>query len=179
MAHQRTSAGEIDREFDSFVASASPSLLRTAYLLTGDRADAEDLLQNALLRVFRRWEAIEGPPVAYTFTVLANLSRDRQRWLKRRPVLSNDDERAMADTADPVEQLLNRAEIVQAARRLPRVQQSVIACRFLLDLSVHETAVALGLAEGTVMSHTARALTKLRGLLMSESANALEVGNAK
>ena len=176
---QQSSGGNAaGREFDRFVASASPGLLRAAYLLTGDRADAEDLLQSALLRVFRRWETISGPPAGYAAAVLQNLSRDRWRWLRRRPPTVASDEWDAPAAADPVGRLLDRAEVVQAARCLPRVQQGVIACRFLLELSVGETALALDLPEGTVKSYTARALTKMRDLLTTDSNSALEVGNA-
>lgn len=178
IAEQSSSGHAVDRDFDRFVASASPGLLRAAYLLTGDRSDAEDLLQNALLRVFRRWGTISGPPVGYAFAVLENLSRDRWRWLRRRPTTVAGEAPDAQATADPVERLLDRAEVVQAARCLPRAQQAVIACRFLLDLSVGETAAALDLPEGTVKSHTARALTKMRDLLTNDSNSPLEVGNA-
>ena len=169
----------VGQEFDRFVASASPGLLHAAYLLTGNRSDAEDLLQNALLRVFRRWETISGPPAGYAFRVLVNLSRDRWRGLRRRPTTVATDTADAQTTADPVGRLLDRAEVVQAARRLPRSQQAVIACRFLLDLSVGETAAALDLPEGTVKSYTARALTKMRGLLTDGAPGALEVGNVQ
>jgi RNA polymerase sigma factor (sigma-70 family) len=177
----QSSAGDaVGREFDQFVASASPGLLRAAYLLTGDRSDAEDLLQNALLRVFRRWQSISGPPSAYAFTVLVNLSRDHRRRLRRRPTTVAGHDREAPAGIDPVGRLLDRAEVVQAARCLPPVQQSVIACRFLLELSVGETAVALELPEGTVKSYTSRALTKMRGLLVSESSTSgVEVRNAQ
>src|SRR5438874_13351674 len=124
MVAQQSSGGHaLDREFDRFVASASPGLLRAAYLLTGDRADAEDLLQNALLRVFRSWQTISGPPTGYAFAVLANLSRDHHRWLRRRPKTVGSDEMDAPATADPVGRLLDRSEVVQAARCLPQVQQ--------------------------------------------------------
>lgn len=178
MVRQCPSAYAVGRDFDHFVASASPGLLRAAYLLTGDRSDAEDLLQNALLRVFRRWQSISGPPSGYAFTVLVNLSRDDRRRVRRRPSTVDGDDREAPAALDPVGQLLDRAEVVQAARCLPRVQQAVIACRFLLDLSVGETAMALDLPEGTVKSHTARALAKMRDLLASEPSRALEVGSA-
>jgi RNA polymerase sigma factor (sigma-70 family) len=179
MIAQQTSDGlAVGREFDRFVASASPGLLRAAYLLTGDRGDAEDLLQNALLRVFRRWQTISGPPTGYAFTVLVNLSRDHRRWLRRRPrTVAHHDFDAPADV-DPVGRLLDRAEVVQAARCLPQAQQAVIACRFLLDLSVGETAAALELPEGTVKSYTARALAKMHDLLTADADSAVEVGNA-
>src|SRR5436305_7648604 len=108
-------------EFDRFVASASPGLLRAAYLLTGDRPDAEDLLQNALLRVFRRWEAISGPPAGYALRVLVNLSHDHRRRLLRRPKSVAGGEWDTPAAADPVARLLDRAEVVQAARCLPQV----------------------------------------------------------
>ena len=80
---QTRGGGAVGPEFDRFVASASPGLLKTAYLLTGDTGEAEDLLQSALLRVFRRWGAISESPTAYAFTVLMNLSRDHRRWRHR------------------------------------------------------------------------------------------------
>jgi DNA-directed RNA polymerase specialized sigma24 family protein len=62
--------------FARFVVSASPRLLRSAYLLIGDRGHAEDLLQTALWRTLRRWDAITGSPESYALKVLVNLSRD-------------------------------------------------------------------------------------------------------
>ncbi|HEY9388654.1 MAG TPA: sigma factor, partial [Mycobacteriales bacterium] len=75
----------IDPTFDTFVEGRSTALLRTAYLLTGDRGHAEDLLQTALLRVARHWSRARDAPEAYARRVLVNLSRDRIRWLVRRP----------------------------------------------------------------------------------------------
>ena len=176
MSAQQSRDGRlVDREFDRFVASASPGLLRTAYLLTSDTGEAEDLLQGALLRVFRRWETISESPTAYAFTVLMNLSRDHRRWLRRQRTTLASEPRDAPDAVDPVGRLLDRSEIVQAARRLPRAQQAVIACRYLLDLSVTETALALDLPEGTVKSYTARALAKLRELLTTRPKTAMEV----
>jgi RNA polymerase sigma factor (sigma-70 family) len=177
-AQQRTGDDAAGHDFDRFVASASPGLLRAAYLLTGDRADAEDLLQSALLRVFRRWQTISGPPTGYAFAVLTNLSRDHKRSLRRRPKAVVRDEWDAPALEDPLEELLDRSEVVQAARCLPRIQQAVIACRFLLDLSVGETAAALDLPEGSVKSYTARALARMRDRLTADSNSAVEVGNA-
>jgi RNA polymerase sigma-70 factor (sigma-E family) len=164
-----------DQQFDRFVASASPGLLRAAYLLVGDTGEAEDLLQSALLRVFRRWGSISESPTAYAFKVLMNLSHDHRRWLHRQEATLATKSRDSPAAVDPLGRLLDRSEIVQAARRLPRRQQAVIACRYLLDLSVTETAVALDLPEGTVKSYTARALSKMRELLTARPLNAMEV----
>lgn len=74
---EREAAGR--EEFERFAARASPSLRRTAYLLTGDRGHAEDLLQSALWRTARRWEEIERSPDAFANRVFVNLSRPATR----------------------------------------------------------------------------------------------------
>ncbi len=154
--------------------ASSPGLLRSAYLLTGDRGLAEDLLQSALVRTVRRWDEIEGSPGAYTFAVLVNLSHDHRRAQRRRPATASEpSDWARADVPDAraagqFEALLERDAIVQAARHLSAPQREVLACRFLMDLSVSQTALALGMAEGTVKSYTARALAGLRARLAAD-----------
>jgi RNA polymerase sigma-70 factor (sigma-E family) len=175
-------AAPLDAGFERFVVAASPALLRSAYLLTGDRGHAEDLLQSALTRTLRRWDAITGSPTAYTFAVLVNLSRDRRRAKQRRPQtapeVSAPPDRPARDQLDRV---LERDAITQAARRLPSTQREVLGCRFVLDLTVAETAATLGIPEGTVKSYTARALARMRELLADETvtsrAGSSEVGN--
>jgi RNA polymerase sigma-70 factor (sigma-E family) len=161
-------SGRLDVGFEQFVSAASPQLLRSAYLLLGDRDDAEDLLQTALIRTLRRWDAISGSPAAYAFAVLVNLSRDHKRALGRRPLIVRDAEVPDRLANDLVESLVERDAVVQAALRLSRAQREALACRFLLDLSVAETAAALGVPEGTVKSHTARALAAMRELLADD-----------
>jgi RNA polymerase sigma-70 factor (sigma-E family) len=155
-------------EFERFVAAESPGLLRSAYLLTGDRGHAEDLLQTALLRTLVRWDSIACSPRAFASEVLVNLSRDRHRGLSRRPQEVPESELPVTVEPDHPSRVLERDVITRAARRLPRVQKEVLACRFVLDLSVAETAATLELAEGTVKSYTARALTGLREILGDE-----------
>jgi DNA-directed RNA polymerase specialized sigma24 family protein len=75
--------GEV-AEFEAFVAGSSRRLLRTAYLLTGDRGHAEDLLQTALERTARRWSRLQGAPEAYARRVLVNAATDRWRRRKAR-----------------------------------------------------------------------------------------------
>jgi RNA polymerase sigma-70 factor (sigma-E family) len=158
-------AEPLDPGFERFVASASPGLLRSAYLLTGDRGHAEDLLQSALLRTLSRWDAITGPPAAYAFAVLVNLSHDRRRAARRRPPIAPERAAPERPAVDQLDRLRERDAITQAARRLPAAQREVLACRFLLDLTVAETAATLGLPQGTVKSYTARALARMRELL--------------
>jgi RNA polymerase sigma factor (sigma-70 family) len=158
-------AERLDPGFEEFVISASPGLLRSALLLVDDHTVAEDLLQGALLRTLRRWDSITGSPAAYAFVALVNLSRDRFRAQRRRPVIAQDLDAIERPGADQLDRLLERDAITRAARRLPDAQREVLACRFLLDLTVAETAAALKLPEGTVKSYTARALAGMRELL--------------
>jgi RNA polymerase sigma-70 factor (sigma-E family) len=155
--------------FERFALRASGSLLRSAYLLTGDRGHAEDLLQETLWRTARRWDVVYGSPDAYAHEVLVNLSRDRRRASRRRPIEvtpAGPIDRLGADALDVGE----REVMSQAVRRLPRRQREVVVLRFFLDLSVQQTAATLGMSQGTVKSYTARALARLRDLLAEPAA---------
>ena len=171
----------IDPTFDTFVEGRSTALLRTAYLLTGDRGHAEDLLQTALLRVARHWSRARDAPEAYARRVLVNLSRDRIRWLVRRPrevpmPPETDGPRA---TDAGYEQVTQRQVMVRALAALPTRQRQVIVLRFFEDLSIEQTAELLGLSTGTVKSYTSRALARLRELLADHhEPNLLEVPHA-
>ena len=161
--------------FERFVADSAPTLLRTAYVLTGDHADADDLLQNALLQTLRHWSSIGTSPVGYAFRVIVNLSHDRRRAQRRRPARAPEHDALAVPAVDELERVVERDAIVAAASRLSRVQREVLACRFVLDLDVAHTARTLGLADGTVKSHTARALARMRELL---DENAITTGDA-
>jgi RNA polymerase sigma-70 factor (sigma-E family) len=165
----RGTPAPLDAEFERFVASASPALFRGAYLLTGDHGHAEDLLQRALTRTWRRWDAITGSPTPYAFAVLVNLSRDRWRAQRRRPQTAPQGSVPDHPGGDQLDRFLERDALTQAARRLPSTQREVLVCRFLLDLTVAETAATLGVPEGTVKSYTARALARMRELLADDT----------
>jgi len=155
-------------EFERFVRTASDRLVRTAYLLCGDRGEAEDIAQTALLRTARRWRTARRDPDAYARRVVVNLVKDRWRTLARRPVETTLD----VDPAIPVvEGLADREALVEAVRRLPEGQRGVLVLRFFEDLSVADTAAALGCTTGTVKSQTARALDRLRSSLVHEKEN--------
>jgi RNA polymerase sigma-70 factor (sigma-E family) len=159
-------------EFGRFAARVAPSLVRSGYLLTGDRGHAEDLAQVTLWRTARHWDTLSGSPDAYVHEVLVNLSRDRRRSLRRRPVEVAQFDLVVDRGRDDTEALLDRSAVVQAVRRLPRRQREVVVLRFFLDLSVAQAAVALGASEGTVKSYTARAIARLRVLLSEDPAAA-------
>lgn len=155
----------VDTAFERFVADSAPMLLRSAYVLTGDHADADDLLQNALLRTLRHWSSIGTSPVGYAFRVMVNLSHDHRRAQQRRPARATDHDVLTVPAVDELERVVERDAIVAAVGRLSRVQREVLACRFVLDLDVAQTAQTLGLPDGTVKSHTARALARMREVL--------------
>jgi RNA polymerase sigma-70 factor (sigma-E family) len=147
-------------EFADFVASRSPSLLRTARLLTGNWASAEDLLQDSLATCWRRWSRISGNPEPYVHKVMVNtyLSWSRRFWTRERPTeelpeREVDDETGRVDDTD---------ELSAALRRLPRRQRAVIVLRYYDDLTEAETARILGVSVGTVKSQTSKALRALR-----------------
>jgi RNA polymerase sigma factor (sigma-70 family) len=145
--------------------------LRTAVLLTGDRELSEDLLQSVLVRVARNWAGAQRSPHAYAHRVLVNLLHDHRRGLARRlperPIGAIDEQlRGVPDRAGA---LIDRVVIVDALRRLPARQREVVVLRFFADLSVADTAVAIGCSEGTVKTHTSRALDALRAALTETS----------
>lgn len=153
--------------FDEFVEDRSTALLRTAFLLTGDRGHAEDLLQTTLLRTLRRWAKARAAPEAYARRVLVNLAKDRLRSRGRRlPETAMPQDVASLPTVEAgYDQVTDRHLVTDALAELPLRQRQVIVLRFVEDLSVEQTADLLGCSAGTVKSQTSRALTRLRELL--------------
>ncbi len=176
------------QEFEDFVGTASTSLLRAGFLLTGDRATAEDLLQTTLLRTFVHWTKASQSPRAYANQVLLNLARDRGRQQVRRRTSTTGDmeslvERLASDTSDqaegPVGQLVERQTMLRALDSLPDRQREVVVLRFYMDMSVSETADILRIPEGTVKSTVSRAIERLREIFEPEGNDAPgEVPNA-
>jgi len=146
--------------FASFVAARGAALQRTAYLLTGDWALAEDLLQTALTKSYLAWGRIRNAdPEAYVRKVLVTTYASwwRRRWRGEHPteMLPDTAHEAWAGVDD-------RVALTQALDRLPRRQRAVVVLRFHEDLTERQTAELLGIAVGTVKSTCARALAKLR-----------------
>ncbi|MBG6105994.1 RNA polymerase sigma-70 factor (sigma-E family) [Micromonospora vinacea] len=157
----------VDPSFDTFVEQKSAALLRLAYLLTGDRGHAEDLLQTALLRTMRRWSKACHAPESYVRHVMINLSRDRIRALLRRPreTALPEDTNAFRSDDPGLAGIGDRRMVTDAIRKLPVRQRQVIVLRYFEDLSVEQTAELLDCSSGTVKSYTSRALSRLRELL--------------
>jgi RNA polymerase sigma factor (sigma-70 family) len=183
-ADGRGAGGRSDRDaaFTEFVEAASPPLLRAALVLLDTREEAEDALQVALLRTYRRWEHASQAPRAYARAVLVNACRERWRHRARHPempaapgdAVALVDASALGDAggrtnvASFTEAVDRRHVLVRVLRRLPDVQREVLVFRYLLDATVAETAAALGIAEGTVKSAASRGLGQLRLLLSDE-----------
>ena len=154
------------REFETFAAASSTQLLRTAYLLCGNREHAEDLVQMTLLRTARRWHAARRQPEAYARRALANLAKDRWRDLGRRPaevVLSATVE--VPVQFDEPEMRIDPDQLMSALGALSGGQRAVVILRYFDDLSVEDTAAVLHCSTGTVKSQTSRALAALRSAL--------------
>lgn len=154
--------GDAAEQFDGFVRRASPGLLRAAWLLTGEWATAEDLVQTAFERTWPRWSKLpdDGQRSAYLHRVLTNafLRGRRRKWVGELATGSIPD-LALIDHADDV---LLRMNVVDAVGRLPARQRAVIALRYLADLTELQTAAALRCSVGTVKSYSARAVAALR-----------------
>lgn len=147
-------------EFEHFVAARRPALLRTAYLLTGNSHDAEDLVQTALVKVVPAWHRIAGHPEAYVRQVLARESITRHRRRRWREI-STDIVPEHAKEHDPT----TRHAVRTALMALPPRQRAVIVLRYYEDLTEAQTAQVLGIAVGTVKSQTRHAMDRLRALV--------------
>ena len=148
--------------FREFVVARSPALLRTGRLLTGDEAGAQDLVQAALLKAWRRWDRIERHAAeAYVRRVMISiyLTWRRRRW-HQEDVVGTLPERLTP--GDPFAELDLRDSVAAALAALPPRQRAVVVLRFFDDLSEADTAVVLDCAVGTVKSQTSKALANLR-----------------
>lgn len=150
--------------FADFVDTHTRQLLGSAYLLTADATTAEDLLQDALERVFIHWSRIRDP-LPYTRTVMTRRLTDGWRATRRHPrhepleLLHHD-----LPTADSTHEHAERADMASLLRQLPPRQRAVIVLRYYEDRTEAEIAEALDITTGTVKSQAAKALRTLRRL---------------
>jgi RNA polymerase sigma-70 factor (sigma-E family) len=148
-----------DAEYTAFVRSASGSLTRTAYLLTGDRELASELVQEALVRTYLAWRRVRhDEATAYARRVLVNLNIDRWR---RRPATPMEAIEAV-DPGDAQQQVDDRDEVLRMLDTLPPQQRRVIVLRYFDDLTEADVARHLGISLGAVKSAASRGLAALR-----------------
>jgi RNA polymerase sigma-70 factor (sigma-E family) len=145
------------------VATRSPALQRAAWLLTGNRDTAQDLVQTALARTWPRWSQIdhETSAEAYVRRVMVTTYATwwRRRWRGEVPTARPPDQPERGDAYADADL---RAAVRSALAGLPRRQRAVIVLRYFEDLTEAQTAHALNCSVGTVKSQSAKALVRLR-----------------
>ena len=150
-------------DFEEFAIARTPHLYRTAWLLAGDRHHAEDLVQEALAKMFRAWRGLSRieNPAAYAQTVLTRtfISQRRRRSWSERPTS------ALPDTADRPGDPALRLSLQQALAELTPLDRAVLVLRFFEDRSVEQVALDLGKNAGAIRTRTSRALERLRAVL--------------
>jgi RNA polymerase sigma-70 factor (ECF subfamily) len=153
----------MDDELAEFVRARYSHLLRRAFLLTGSQHEAEDLVQEALVRCCVAWARHNVvQPEAYVRRTMVNvlISRSRLRRFREDPTDPVPD----AALQDPSANHAERDLMWRLLRQAPPRQRAVLVLRFYEDMSETEIAATLGVAVGTVRSQTAKALDKLRTL---------------
>ncbi|WP_189040350.1 SigE family RNA polymerase sigma factor [Micromonospora sonchi] len=163
-----------DDGFREFVEVRYADLIRTAYLLTGSRHAAEDLVQSALMRVMRRWRQVNDP-MAYVRRIMANERVSLWHRFGSREFLAgvtgawrlHAERGRSSDMADDV---VVRDEVLTALQSLPPRMRAVLVLRYWEDLSEAQIAEALGCSLGTVKSQASRGLARLRAVLPTKSA---------
>jgi len=148
--------------FGDYVRSRGGALLRAAQALTGNRADAEDLVQSTLVKTYQSWDSISDPAALDTYVRRVMVNTHISGWRRRRvdeyPTDELPDEPAADHTGDS-----DLHDVVQRALdRLPRRMRAAVMLRYYDDMSEPEVAAALGVSVGTVKSTVARAVAKLR-----------------
>ena len=155
---------ELSRDFEDFARQQTPQLLALARALTGSNDEAWDLVQESLVRMAERWERSSfETPEAYVRTVMVRLNIDRFRRLRRevmRGTHDRDDELQGVVFDTPLSGWL-----MDNLSTLSPNQRTVVALRFVEDLSVGEIAARMGCSDGTVKSQLSRAVSRLRAAL--------------
>jgi RNA polymerase sigma-70 factor (sigma-E family) len=163
----------ITSEADEFVTAIRPRLVGSLTLYCADRATAEDLAQEALIRTWMRWKKVRHmhSPEAWTFRTAFNLANSwgRRRQAERRAVARVARTGEAFAPPEPADVLAVR----EAVLALPSRQRAAVVCRYFGGMSVDETAEAIGARPGTVKALTSQGVASLRtaGLIDEEPAN--------
>src|SRR6185369_17796283 len=135
--------------FEGFFAATNPRLFTALWLVTGDRYEAEEIAQDAFLRVFERWGRVGGleDPESYLFRTAMNVFRNRYR----RAALAVRRSLSMApDASDELAAVEDRDEVIRLLRPLPPRQRAAVVATSILDLSADEAGRLLGMRPATV-----------------------------
>ena len=147
-----------ERALEEYIGARRAALVRTAYLLTGNAEDAEDLVQTALIKAVPKWGRIADNPEPYVRSILARESVNRWRRRRWREVGTDALPERAADAPDLAGRLALRAALGELAPR----QRAVVVLRYYEDMTEQQTADALGISLGTVKSQCRDALARLR-----------------
>ena len=148
--------------FREYVTTRSRSLLRTAYLLTGNIPDAEDLVQAALTKTYQAWDRIEDRAALDGYVRRAMVNTHISWWRRRRVEEFPTDEVPDQVVADPCRNSDLQDTLRRAIDRLPQRMRAAVVLRYYEDMTEAEVAAVLGVSLGTVKSTVSRALAKLR-----------------
>jgi RNA polymerase sigma-70 factor (sigma-E family) len=149
--------------FGEYVRSRSHALLRAAQAMTGNRSDAEDLLQATLVKAYQFWDRIDDPAALDTYVRRVMVTTHISGWRRRRVDEYPTDELPDCPSMEDATGDSDLRDVVQRAiDRLPRQMRAAVMLRFYDDMTEPEVAAALGVSVGTVKSTVARAVAKLR-----------------
>ncbi|MEM7142963.1 MAG: SigE family RNA polymerase sigma factor [Actinomycetota bacterium] len=155
-------------EAADFVTALRPRLVGSLTLYCGDRATAEDLAQEALIRTWQRWKKVRmmHSPEAWTFRTAFNLANSwgRRKQAERRAMRRLESGAVPPPSPEPADAIAVR----QAVGSLPARQRAAIVCRYYSGLSVEQTAEAIDAAPGTVKALTSQGIDSLRGRGLTE-----------
>jgi RNA polymerase sigma-70 factor (sigma-E family) len=176
--HGKSRPDDDEAAFCDYVHARETALLRIAVMLTGNRADAEDLLQAALAKTYLAWGKIHDRAAMDSYVRRAMVNTQISWWRRRRLEEFPTDElpdQAIADHAGESDM----AEMVRGALdRLPERMRAAVMLRYFEDMTEPEIATALGVSLGTVKSTVSRAVAKLRDdALLREDGDALTVAS--
>jgi RNA polymerase sigma-70 factor, ECF subfamily len=154
--------------FEEFFEAEHVRLARALYLLTGSAAEADELTQEAMVRVYERWDRVRemGSPQGYLFRTALNLHRSRLRWLasRARHILQP------TPSPDPAEVVQGQDSLDRALASLPTGQRGAVVLVEWLGMDPQEAATALGIKPGSVRARLSRAKAALREMLEDEGA---------
>lgn len=154
--------------FEEFFQAEHVRLARALYLLTGSAAEADELTQEAMVRVYERWDRVRqmDSPQGYLFRTALNLHRSRLRWLATRA------RQILQATAapDPADVIQSRDSLARALASLPTGQREAVVLVEWLGMDQEEAATSLGIKPGSVRARLSRAKADLRRMLEDDDA---------
>jgi RNA polymerase sigma-70 factor (sigma-E family) len=163
-----------DADYSEYIECRLPALRRLALLLCQDRHRADDLVQQAVIRVYVRWakaSAAENTDAYVNAILVREFLHERRSGWSRRVSVTDELPEAPILTADRD----GLMDLQAAVAALPRGQRAVLVLRYYSDLDINQTAAVLGCSPGTVKSQSAKALAALRGRLNGTAATGSQV----